>query len=466
MARTDRGSHEGASVISRIVAFAILGVAIVAVVTLLFSGDDGYDYRLQFETGGQLVPGNDVSIAGQAIGSVDSISLTDDAQAEVKITVDRPLHEGTTAMVRATSLSGIANRYVSIAPGPDNVPELPADGVIPADQTTSPVDLDELFDTFDNRTQRALQKVFQGQATIYAGNAKQARATYKYLAPGLQSTTRLLAELDRDQTAFSRFLISGSRALGAIALERDDLAALTENANEFLGAIANRNADLERTLVALPPAMRQANTTFVNLRAALDDLDPTVAAAIVGTRDLAPFLASLRPVINDSTPVFENLTVALSKQGPNNDLSDALKTTPGTEKAASKSVNPTLAALDDSAANVAFARAYSPDLIGAVSKLGQVTAFYDADGHYARVMPAAANLFSYGNGELTPITPAQQFDFYIDNRNTLNTIGPFERCPGGSTQPNPGFPNPADHPFLDAGALDGKCDVDDVPPGP
>ena len=35
------------------------------------------------------------------------------------ITVDEPLHEGTTAIVRATSLSGIANRYVSLAPGPE-----------------------------------------------------------------------------------------------------------------------------------------------------------------------------------------------------------------------------------------------------------------------------------------------------------------------------------------------------------
>ena len=117
--RPDRGRR-----ISRIAGLAILAIAVVAVVVLLFGGDDGYSYRLEFETGGQLVPGNDVAIAGQPIGSVDSITLTDDAQAEVKITVDRPLHEGTTAIVRATSLSGIANRYVSIAPGPDNLPEL------------------------------------------------------------------------------------------------------------------------------------------------------------------------------------------------------------------------------------------------------------------------------------------------------------------------------------------------------
>ena len=63
-------------------------------------------------------------VAGQPIGKVDDIDLTDDAQADVTISVDEPLHEGTTAIIRATSLSGVANRYVSITPGPDNGPEL------------------------------------------------------------------------------------------------------------------------------------------------------------------------------------------------------------------------------------------------------------------------------------------------------------------------------------------------------
>ncbi len=74
------------------------------------------------------MPGNQVLVGGQSIGTINDIRLTDDAQAEVEITVDEPLHEGTTAMVRATSLSGVANRYISIAPGPDSEPELPDDG--------------------------------------------------------------------------------------------------------------------------------------------------------------------------------------------------------------------------------------------------------------------------------------------------------------------------------------------------
>ena len=101
-----------------LVAVALLAGA-VAIGMILFGGGGGHQYKLLFETGGQLVRGNEVLVGGQAIGTVDDLTLTDEGLAEVQITVDQELHEGTTAVVRSTSLSGIANRYVSVSPGPE-----------------------------------------------------------------------------------------------------------------------------------------------------------------------------------------------------------------------------------------------------------------------------------------------------------------------------------------------------------
>ena len=75
--------------------------------------------------------------------------------------------------------------------------------------------------------------------------------------------------------------------------------------------------------------MRQANTTFVNLRAALDDLDPLIADTKAVDPSLAPFLRQLRPVVSDSVPVFRDLGHALCTPEPKNDLSDALRACPG-----------------------------------------------------------------------------------------------------------------------------------------
>src|SRR5262245_21730433 len=146
--------------VARAAALGALALVVIAVVYLLLSsGGGGNHYRLLFANGGQLVSGNQVMIGGQPVGSVESVELTDNSQAEVKIKVGRELHEGTQAVIRSTSLSGIANRYVSLTPGPDNEPAIPDNGVITQVDTTSPVDIDQLFDTFSKPARQGLRDI-------------------------------------------------------------------------------------------------------------------------------------------------------------------------------------------------------------------------------------------------------------------------------------------------------------------
>ena len=458
------GGTAGRSTPARIAALGAL-LAAVALILILFLGNgNGYTYRVLFETGGQLVPGNQVQVGGHPIGSIEEIELTDDWQADVTISVDEQLHEGTTAVIRTTSLSGVANRYISVTPGADNSPDLEDGEVITAERTIAPVDLDQVFDIFRPRERRALRNVIQGFAASYTGAGKAANATYKYLNPGLSTTQRLLAELTRDEKVFTDFLVDGSRAVGAIAERRNDLSALTSNANEALGAIARENDALDRSLVALPPTLRQANTTFVNLRTALDDLDPLVATSKTATRDLAPFLRDLRPVARSAVPVFHNLRKVVLRKGKANDLADTLGDLPTLRDRAGKDLPRASQAVEDSLPVFQFARPYAPDVLGLVSRLGQATAYYDANGHYARAS-VLANIFSHNAGLLTPQNPSQQYDFY--DANPLGK-GNFVRCPGGATQAIGGS-----NPFTDDGDLlsggqapNPKCDVNDVPPGP
>jgi len=444
----------------RIAAFLALAAAFVVVLAVLLGGGGGHSYKLLLESGGQLVPGNQVLVGGQKFGSVDDLSLTDDGRAAVTITVEEPLTEGTTATVRSTSLSGIANRYVSVTRGPDNAPELEEGATLSDQFTTAPVDLDQLFDTLDEKTRADLQNVIKGSAVQYAGNAEGARASYKYFAPALQSGQRLLAELNADQHTLSQFLVSGADVFGALAERRNDLSALTSNANEALGAIAAENESLDRSLVALPPAMRQADTTFINLRAALDDLDPLVETAKPATRDLAPFLRNLRPVAQRAIPVVGDLRTAIATPGPDNDLTDVLRLAPRVEQLADSASDRGIEAINDSEHNIEVLRTYSPDLMAAIAKLGQVTGYYDGNGHYARVLPAGLSTFQYNDAteELEPTyaTPSSQLSFYSSTPNAFSKPG-YERCPGASSQ----APADASAPFLYS--LDpGECDPADL----
>ena len=152
----------------------LVGVVLVAIV--LFGGDSGHKYKLLFETGGQLVAGNQVLVGGQPIGTVDDISLTDDAQAAVDDHRRRAAARGTTAIdPRDLALGDRQPLRLDLA-GPQQRAGAPGRRTIPRTKTTSPVDLDQLFDTFDAKTRRGLGHVIQGQATVYTGNGKAANA--------------------------------------------------------------------------------------------------------------------------------------------------------------------------------------------------------------------------------------------------------------------------------------------------
>jgi phospholipid/cholesterol/gamma-HCH transport system substrate-binding protein len=461
-------SRGGSSRLARLAALGALALAVIAIAVIVLSGGDGgHKYRLVFETGGQLVKDNQVLIGGTPVGSIDSIELTDNGQAEVDITVDQELHEGTSAVIRSTSLSGVANRYISLTPGPNNAPELGDDALITQVDTTAPVDLDQLFNTFDDASRKGLQDIIVGSATTYAGRGPEANETYRYLSPALTATNRLINEINRDQRIFSDFLVDGARVVTAVAERRDDLSGLVSNGNEFLGAIAAENRSFDRALRAFPPALRQANTTFANLRPTLDDLDSLVDTAKPATKDLAPFLRQLKPVVRRSIPVFKDLRPAVNRKGKNNDLADAFAKLPSVQNAAARSVPPSIQAMIDSDPNISFIRPYTPDLVAALSKLGAVTGYYDADGRYARVQPAGLNVFTrLAGGNLQPIPANAVLTEYGAFGGTNADV--FRRCPGGATQSSPDGSNPFVTPPALASGLSSPADCvsTDLPPGP
>jgi phospholipid/cholesterol/gamma-HCH transport system substrate-binding protein len=437
---------------------ALLAVIAVVAVILVRDGETT-TYRLRFQDAGQLVKDDDVQVGGRRVGSVRDIALTDDNQAEVKIAVDRdfaPLHEGTTATIRATSLSGIANRYVALTPGANSRPTLPGGTLLRTDSTTSIVDLDELFDTLDPSTRKALQQFIAGSARWYAGRGAQANEAARYLDPALSSTRRLVDEVVSDQDTFNAFLQSSSRTVSALAQRRDDLANLVTNANTTAGAIGDENAALARALGLLPDTLRKANTTFVNLRATLDDLDVLVAASKPATKRLAPFLAELRPLVRDARPTIADLRTLIRRPGDGNDLIDLLNRTPRLELTARPALRDSTQALNDSTPVLRFIRPYTADFVGWLRDFGEGASNYDANGHFARIQPIF-NAYSFADnpagGTLTPIAPNQRLAGFQN--------GVVRRCPGAASQPAAD----GSAPWRDVdGSLD--CDPSLVLPGP
>jgi phospholipid/cholesterol/gamma-HCH transport system substrate-binding protein len=445
---------------ARAVAFGALAVAVVVVAVVLLSGGGGTRYELRFQNAGQLVKDNDVQVGGRRVGSVREIELTDGNQARVIVEVEpefAPLHEGTRAVIRLTSLSGVANRYIALSLGPNNAPELEEGAVITTERTTSPVDLDQLFATLDPPTRRGLQQLVQGLATQYRDREQLNNTAARYFNPAISSTRRLVNELVRDQEALKALLRNGAKVSGALAQRDGELTELVTNANRTAAAIGDEREAFVRDLELLAPTLRRGNTTFVNLRAALGDLDVLVEESKPVAPQLAPFFRELRPLVRDARPTIRDLRLLIRRPGRDNDLLELLRKTPPLERAARPAIANTTASLRRGTPVLGFIRPYTPDLVGWFRDFGQSTSNYDANGHFARIQPIF-NSFQFtddpAGGTLVPRPPRS-------NPLTGLTTGNVRRCPGAGSQPAAD----GSAPWRDSdGTLD--CDPDLVLPGP
>ena len=389
---------------------AVLAAAVLVAVLLFGGGGPSYTVSADFLNAGQLVNGNPVQTGGVPIGSVKDIDITDEGQAVIEFTVDddhSPLPVGTHATIRQYSQSGVANRYIDLSYPPEaqsHGQTIDDGGHIGSDDTTTAVDLDELFNTLDPKTRKALQGFFKGQARQFAGVGKQANVGFQYLNPALSTSSRFFNELTKDTPALERFLVDSSELVTALAEKRDDLSSLISQLGTTTNALASQKTALAESITALPPFMRQANTTFLNLRSALDEVDPLVEASKPVAKQLEPFLQDARALVADAEPTVRDLSITIDRTGRDNDLIDLLKQFPKLADLAVVTEQRTAApggrsvdvgvtkgtlpesteAFTNAAPEIAFGRPYTTDFFGWFDDFSTTGAGFDALGATAR----------------------------------------------------------------------------------
>jgi phospholipid/cholesterol/gamma-HCH transport system substrate-binding protein len=459
------------SVIGRIAAVAAVAVALIAVVVILLSGGSTYQVRATFENASQIVTGDLVEVSGLQIGTVSNIALTPQGQAQLTLDITNkaydPLPQGTQATVRETSLTGIANRYVTLTIGKPNAPKIPDHGDIPTSNTTSEVDLDQIFNTLNGPTRKGLQQVFLGSAAQYKDAGKLAQAAFAYLNPAVAASSALFRELNRNTGNFTNFIVKTSNLVTDVSQRSSDLSGLVQHLATTTEALAAERTPLASSLQQLPGFMRLANTTFVNLRSALNDLTPLVNDSKPVAPKLQKLLVQLRPLAQDSVPTVRDLSNIVSKPGANNDLTDLTRLGVPLAAATVRNINAngkirpgafpeSTLALNDSTPELATARPYAVDLTGwfeGYTHPGTV----DANGSASRVAPVVG-VGSISNGALN-ILPAfadpalrSILAFGTNGSGGLVTTGQGDRCPGSMERgavyyPESGYPcNPSEVP--------------------
>ena len=451
-----------ASVIGRVVAVAAVAIVIVAVVVIVLGGG-GRTYQVHaiFQNASQIVSGDLVQVSGNEIGTVSNISLTPGGEADLTLSITnstyQPLYRGTLATVRAVSLTGIANRYIDLRLPPAGAPKIPNGGTIPTQNTTSAVDFDELFNTLNAPTRKAIQNLIQGSAAEYQGEGKLANTAWQYLNPAIASSSMLFAELNKNTSQFTNFIVQTANLMSDISQRSSDLSGLVSHLSTTTQALASQRVALGESIQRLPGFLALADTTFVDLRSALDDLTPLVNDTKPVAPKLQQLLVQLKPLAEDAVPTVKDLSKIVSQPGANNDLTDLVKLAVPLAAATVKDVNvdgavrpgafpESTTALNESTPELAIARPYAVDLTGWFEGYSHPGGT-DADGTYNRV-EIDINAFSDQTGTLTLLDPVLQS---LSSAGAL-VSGQGDRCPGsmergGIFYPESGYPcNPSEVP--------------------
>jgi len=449
----------------------LVAAIVVIVLAVILVGGSDYTVRARFVSASQIVKGNEVKVSGEPVGSVADVALTDDGHAELTLTISAdgysPLRRGTRAIIRQSSLSGVANRYVDLQLGGAGNDDIPDGGRLGTDSTEAAVDLDQLFDTFDPEARKAVSGSVEFLRDFQAGQEDEANAALRYLNPMLSSTSRLFAEVNRDTSDLQRFVDETAKLVTDVSARDDALSGLVRNLATTTSALTSNGESLGEAVGLLPNVLRKANTTFVDLRASLDDLEPLVDDAKPVVKDkLIGLLDELRPFARDARPAVRDLSATVRKDGADNDLVELLRRQPAVDRIANESrqrngkqrpgaLPATIKALDGLTPQLGFLRPYTPELVGWFDDFSTSGAF-DALGNYSR---AGLALNGFALDPLLGLLPIP-----AELREELLGIGVEtrhnNRCPGALERPAADGGNP----FLPS--KDFACNRSQTPKGP
>lgn len=276
-----------------------------------------------------LAPGSPVRIGGVDIGKVTGSGRyrhTNDSVVDMEIDNTSPvIHRDATIDIRPRLfLEG--NFYVQLSPGTPGSPALGDGGTIPIQNTTDPVQIDQLLDAFPAGVRHQLQNALAGFGTSLdtkptaaqdgrldpavrgLTGAQAINRTFDTSAASLRDSAIVSEALNGpDGRALSKMEAGFAKASTGLTQAQAQLGPLIANFDQTMRAMASQQQGLRQTVRELGPAARHANTAFAALESAfpaaehfsnafagsLPELPATITAAY-------PWLAQAKPLLSNA----------------------------------------------------------------------------------------------------------------------------------------------------------------------
>jgi ABC-type transporter Mla subunit MlaD len=304
----NRGGIQGVAT-SPVIVGAVTVLVVIVAVFLAYNANNGlpfvstYDIKVRVPNATALVKGNEVRIGGSRVGVVRGVKPVqlDNGRvaAELDLRLDRsaePIPANSTVIIRPKSPLGL--KYLLIVPG-DSPRGLEAGETIPVSAARpEPVDIDQFFDTFDEKTRKAIQRSQAGFGNALAGRGPQfnsAIGTIRSLVENAQPTLAAIVDPSTDFGGFWRALedlsatvapVAETQASLFVALDRTFAAFARVSRPYIQETIEKGPATLDASIEDLPalrPFFHSSEAFFTALQPgakALGRTSPTINAAL------------------------------------------------------------------------------------------------------------------------------------------------------------------------------------------
>jgi phospholipid/cholesterol/gamma-HCH transport system substrate-binding protein len=373
--------------LGRLLPLIVIGVIVIAAVTVLFrGGSDQKKMTAEFPRTVSVYPGSDVRVLGVKVGQIESVTPSG-TTVKVEMTYDPEVKVPADVKAAIIAPSVVGDRFVQLTPVYRDGPVLENGARLGTDRTAVPLELDEIYQNISDlavglgpdgaNKEGALTRLLRSTARNFGGQGKQLNETIQNLSKftstldnnkdELFGATRQIevfvkALADNDQTVrdFNDSLASASDLLED---EREDLRAALSNLATAVTEVRTFVADNRGALSRNIKGLVRVSNVLVRQRDALDEVltvAPTTLANLFhtynpryGTLDTrANLLENVEKGITDPIGTVCSL---ISQLNPNGELCQGLRGVLGraapqggsgrTEPVVIEHVDPTLAGI-------------------------------------------------------------------------------------------------------------------------
>jgi ABC-type transporter Mla subunit MlaD len=304
---------------SPVIVGAVTVLVIIVAVFLAYNANNGlpfvstYDLKARLPNADALVKGNEVRIGGARVGVVKSVTPVHEANgkvaAELSLSLDKnvePLPVNSTIIVRPKSPLGL--KYLQITPGNSHKGFAAGETIPVKAATPEPVDIDQFFDMFDEKTRKAIQRNLAGFGNALAGRGPQLNNAFVALRMLAEDSEPTLSELVAPSTGFGRFWHAVEALSATVAPVAEEQASMFAGLDRTFAAFARVSRPyIQETISKGPETLETATTDLPAIRPFLHDSARFFTALRPGAKVLgetAPTIAaSLRagiPALNRS----------------------------------------------------------------------------------------------------------------------------------------------------------------------